>query len=277
VVAPELPRGRRFSHLYMDPGDVPGEDSQRMRTRIGTRSAKFLIRGIRDALTEQLGVAVNGHNYGVYASFFEKAELRDVLDSVTIIYGILRAREGQGTAEEWLEFVAQVLKEENVAFDLDNEGGVHRRVDPTFSAVRASAISSLAAPRFQNAAVEFEGAMEALDATPMNGKQAIRRTFTAAEGLFRLMFPKVPRLGAAEIKATLVPAIAGSGWEPHAARSASAMATSFGAWADAVHHYRHEQGQEEPAQPPEHLTHLLVSQGSGYIRWLAQLAGELGL
>jgi hypothetical protein len=37
------------------------------------------------------------------------------------------------------------------------------------------------------------------------------------------------------------------------------------------HHYRHEQGCEEVAQPPFKLAVNLISLGNSFVRWLAEM------
>ena len=57
-----------------------------------------------------------------------------------------------------------------------------------------------------------------------------------------------------------------------AAQSASAkMLSAFKDWIDAAQVYRHEQGQEEPTQPPIALAISILSVGATYLRWLAEL------
>jgi hypothetical protein len=49
------------------------------------------------------------------------------------------------------------------------------------------------------------------------------------------------------------------------------MLRSLKEWVDAAHFYRHEQGAEQIAQPPQSLAVYLVSSGAAHLRWLAEL------
>ncbi|MBL0934266.1 MAG: hypothetical protein IBJ07_05905 [Rhizobiaceae bacterium] len=118
----------------------------------------------------------------------------------------------------------------------------------------------------------FDQALRALDTVPPDGKAAVRATFASAEGLFRVMLPNAPRLGAAEIDKHLGPELSSLySTDTTAQRAAAKLLASFKGWVDAAHFYRHEPGQKEIAQPPLTVAVLLMQQGAGFIRWLAQL------
>jgi hypothetical protein len=59
--------------------------------------------------------------------------------------------------------------------------------------------------------------------------------------------------------------------ETVALRAANKQLASFKDWVDASHNYRHEQGSEDPVQPPSELAVLAVSNGASYLRWLIAL------
>ena len=113
--------------------------------------------------------------------------------------------------------------------------------------------------------------MTALGEAPPDGKRAIRAVFSSAEGLFRLMFPNSPRLTAGEVQKhePLLQQLHAK--DQKAKGAASKLLHSFKGWIDAAHFYRHEAGQEEPAQPPLTLTVQMVSVGASFVRWLAEL------
>jgi len=91
------------------------------------------------------------------------------------------------------------------------------------------------------------------------------------ECLFRLIFPSAPRLTAAEAQ-QLQPILQKMLDADAAALSASIkILNAFRDWIDAAHVFRHEQGIEEPAQPPIGLTIAIVSIGSSFLRWLAEV------
>ena len=101
---------------------------------------------------------------------------------------------------------------------------------------------------------------------------AIRHTFEAAEILFRLICPKAPRLGGAEINTHLKPLVETlySG-DQTACRASMKLLASFSDWVDGAHFYRHGQGTEEPTQAPLEIAVLAISMGASFIRWLAEI------
>ena len=114
--------------------------------------------------------------------------------------------------------------------------------------------------------------MAALAKASPDGKAAISGTFRAAEGLFRLMFEKSPRLTAPEAQLRLEPLLQRAYATDNAAKgAASKLLNAFKDWIDAAHFYRHEPGQQDPVQPPLTLAVQMVSIGASFIRWLSEL------
>jgi hypothetical protein len=58
---------------------------------------------------------------------------------------------------------------------------------------------------------------------------------------------------------------------PTAQRVANKAINGMGDWIDAFHNYRHEEGVEEPSQPPLDLAVSLISVGSAHLRWLISI------
>jgi hypothetical protein len=56
-----------------------------------------------------------------------------------------------------------------------------------------------------------------------------------------------------------------------ALRAATRLANSLKEWAEASHNYRHEQGHEEPLQPPLDSAVFAISVGTSILRWLAEI------
>jgi hypothetical protein len=269
------PRGHRFSHVYLDRGE-PAQDSDRMRRRLAALVEELpdLKDNLAPVVPRELGVDVPwGPNW---KEFFRECNLKDVLDAITIAHRLLLSKRASGTRQpsapdRWLREVQRIFREENVHYDVDDQGGVHFYLDEEFARNRAATIAALQSARYANVLHSFEGGLVALSQVPPDGKGAVRATFAAVEGLFRLMFPKAPRLGATEsevIRPRLQAAHAGD----NVAQSASGkLLTSFKEWIDAAHLYRHEQGKEEVAQPPLTLAVYLTSMGASHLRWLAEL------
>ncbi|EPY01622.1 hypothetical protein [Magnetospirillum fulvum] len=221
----------------------------------------------------ELGVAVPmGYEHHNVQAFLLKCELRDFLDAITIIWRSVRISHGLARDEAaWVKVVRRVFQEENAGYRVDDQGGVHFAVDGEFDHNVASSLAALGSSRYNGVQAAFQAAQQALDETPPNGKNAMRSAFEAVEILFRLIFPKAPRLGSAEIRAHLEPHVqAHLSEDKTAARATVKLLASFSDWVDGVHFYRHGQGEEEPTQPPLSLAVLTVSTAASYLRWLAE-------
>jgi hypothetical protein len=111
--------------------------------------------------------------------------------------------------------------------------------------------------------------MTALSGSSIDGKQAVRGVFNAAECVFRLMHPRSTKLTSAEaVKLLQTTAQVIYASNPTAQRAANKTVNSFADWVDACHNYRHEEGVEEPSQPPLDLAIELIGLGSSFLRWL---------
>jgi hypothetical protein len=222
----DVPQGARFSRVYLDRGE-PTPDSKRMRRRLAGLVDEFPeLRSLSPVVARELGIDVpwgpRGPNPN-WAKFLEQCDLRDVLDFVTVAF---RHLEGIGVvydtdtpsqaqwresrraenARRWVQEVRRILAEENVHYIVDDRGGVHFHYDEEFARNRAAAVAALQSNRYVNALHAFEGGMAALAKAPPDGKGGIRGVFSAAESIFKLILPKPPRLGRAELDG-LIPLI----------------------------------------------------------------------
>jgi len=267
----EPPIGQRFSHVYLDRGEPVG-DSDRMRIRM--RSLVTLV-GLTDTtlVADRLGV-----EFYSWRTFFKDAEMRDILDFVTVAYHHLARLQyvGDLKSRQWLEGAAQIFAEENIHYRVDQRGGVRFYFDDEFARAGSAAIAILSNPRYANSLDAFNKSLASLREAPPDGKGAIRATFTAIEGLFCLMFPDVQRLssGAAQrLKPLIERSCIG---DRRAQDAADKLLQSLRGWIDAAHEYRHEEGKPDVvAQPPLTLVVYLVSSGAAHLRWLAELDASL--
>jgi hypothetical protein len=277
----DAPVGERFSQVYLaTPELLP--DSPRMRRRLGHLYGEFTLEGFGRALASELGVHVDeiSSNYDNYwPQWLEAANLRDVLDSVTVRYKNLKLPRYDSTGSElpkarqkFLSEARRIFAEENVRYRIDDRGGVHFTVDGEFERTRIATLSRIGQARYAGVRELFEAAFTALDGNPPDGKGGIRHVFFAAESLFRLMYPNSPQLNSGEVAKQLKPLVdvVYNGQKP-AIHVAQKQLSAFQHWIDGAHFYRHEPGTEEPAQPPLDLAIYVVSQGAAHIRWLAQL------
>lgn len=167
----------------------------------------------------------------------------------------------------------RVFEQENVSYRVDRQGGVHFVQDEEFTRNAQATIAGLGKERYANSLDRFESAMKAISKPVPDGKTGIRNVFEAAEGLFRLMFVKAPRLTvdqAAQLEPLLRKRYSA---DATASGAASKMLASFKDWIEACHFYRHEPGKPEIHQPPIELAIHLISVGAAFIRLLIELDG----
>jgi len=273
-----LPLGQRFSHVYFERGQ-PMDDSEKMRRRLaalfwdGMEPLRYVA---SDVLVRELGVKRFLGNLGGWEIFFIKGNIKDVLDSITIIFKLASRNQNRiSGVRKWLTEVSRIFQEENVCYRVDDQGGVHLAIDAEFEYNRASTIKGLGSSRYNGVLTHFEKAYAALDIITPDGKQAMNSAFDAVENLFRLMFPKAPSLKATLVKENLEPILQRLyANDKIAIRPATRMLSSISEWVDAIHPYRHAHGEQDPVQPPLSLALLTVSTAASYLRWLAEIDAE---
>jgi hypothetical protein len=179
--------GDRFSRLYIDPG-TRVRDSARARNRLGVlfRHHIFKKRGLYPLahyVEGKLGVRIDGG--GLYANewdrFIQKAELLDLLDTVTVVFEYTQS---QGGASWWLASVQAIFAEENLDYVVDDACVVHPFVDQEFQANRASVLAGLEGPRYGNV-------RDASSAPPVNSAGETPRK-RGVPSLVKAYVPRVP-------------------------------------------------------------------------------------
>jgi len=201
----------------------------------------------------------------------DKMKLRDALDAVTVVaHHVARV-----VKAKFLTEVRRIFAEERVRYSVDDLGGVHFQTDVAFEQNRITAVSSLASARYEAVRTALDEAYAALDEVPSDAKHALRSTFFAAEGLFRLIFPAAYQLSAGELNKHLKPRIDQKfdGQKP-AIYVAHKQLAQLSDWIDGAHFYRHEPGTEEPTHPPLDMAINYVSIGTSWIRWLRTFDDE---
>jgi hypothetical protein len=286
--SPERPTGERFSHVYLR-RDEPLNDSPRARRRIAAwlgqskDAASDNAPDLGSFLIGELGVDPV-YQYGLdWKATFEKFGTPDFLDTITLTFRWFVQKRGRASgmydpssSEKFLTTCRRIFAEEALSYDLDDQGGVHFKVDAEFAANTNATINAIEGPRYGNVRAEFEKGMAAIASASPDGKEGIRGVFGAAESLYRLIFPKAAKLIAADALKTLQSASQSLyASDPVAQRAASKMVAAFADWVDACHNYRHEQGVQEPSQPPIDLTIEMISAGSGFVRWLVKFDKHL--
>jgi hypothetical protein len=269
-------KGQRFSLLYLDRSE-PVRDSKRFRNRLDAfyweKLHKDHKNAIKAILQKEAGIEIPYlQNFGFNLSdVFKKNELRDVLDSITLVYRAVNKNGWPQLSNEWKSFVARCLKEENVGYQLDAECGVHYFVDEEFERNRFSTLSALNAPELQGVKAAYEDAYRHLDDTPPDTKASARSIFEAIEILVKQLV-KTKNLNKWVLENTLksmaLEILAGDETERTVL---SEMFDGFGRWVDGMHNYRHGQPEHEPVAPSEELAIYMLSSGSSFIRLLLEI------
>ncbi|OAN98063.1 hypothetical protein [Sulfitobacter geojensis] len=276
--------GRRFSHVY-GIVDTPFDDSETARFRLAKLMEKSFPRGkyqrgggisfdymerAIETLESELGVRFSQGGISSWQGFFRSVPKSKLLDALTLLFPE-KERYAGGSGPAFIRDVRRILSEENLAYEMDDAGGIHPLIDGAFSATKQSAVSALSGERYKGTASLVEQVDVALLQEPTDYVGAIRAIFGANENLFKMMF-SVPRLDAKTAGEKIGP-IQQSHYTGHPTLTASSskILESFKDWINGAHFYRHEQGVQSPSQPSEEFAILMISQGLSYVRWLAQL------
>jgi hypothetical protein len=271
----------RFSQIYLFGGDQL-QDSPRFRTRLCALyrevdyqdgSSSQINWEVQKLIHRECGIEITNHGkYSSVQRMLENAPMRDVLDTITLVWLALAARSSQWQTKwrgRWQQEVTRLFKEENLAYQLRDACVVNRFVDQEFHASTTSVIASLERPELAQVRTTLQLGMNRLIGIHQDTKGAVTATFEACEILAKILIPGTYKLNAALCKDKLLKFCV----SPHAgAVERNVEAGVFDAmanWVDAVHNYRHGQGGPEPIAPGFELAVQLVSVGCSFIRRLA--------
>ena len=268
----DRPTGKLYSAVYLL-SDNLSDDSSRFRKRLERLLSRFMNDYMRKELGTliegRLGIKISRNQYdGSFRipSFIIEAELQDVLDTITISAYLFRDPTHK---EEWIKEVRDILAQQQMAYEIDDKGGIHPFVDAELSASKKATIAALSDSRLVTARERFQ---EACDLLRSDSSSAIEKVFKATENIFKQIFDgSKNRLNAHgvrnDLKARFRSIYSQNGT---ATKVAERMCESFAAWVDAAHNYRHDAGDQTPVATPFDIATLMVSQGAGYLRWMAE-------
>lgn len=278
----DAPKGFRYSAIYLEK-DAPAQDSDRARKRLAAYFKNDLYEHgdvVWSHLEKELGAdSKGGYDHTKVAKTILEADQVLFLDVITEIYRSIadQARLAQSRqialqANAWQSFTHRVFAEEALAFEVDAQCGVHPLVDQAYVTDRTAVIAGLGAPQYSSGLTHYEAAMERFSGADPELGPAIREVFLSAEAVFKAIFPAAPRLEVSEINKRLKPALA-SIMAENERHAVSLCLTGFGNWVSAAHHYRH--ADREPESPSIESAVLLISTGSGFIRWMIAFANKI--
>lgn len=225
--------------------------------------------------------------YYNFQKFLSEAPIVNVLTAITLIYRFLDSNYSMvvsATGQKWPhpkvtawhQFVARVLREENLGYTLDEKCGVHYLVDEEFERNRISALRAADGPRYAAVRDAFENAHRCLDANPADTKGAIRSMFEAMEILAKLMVPGATRLTSELVKKEMTELVGNSTSEPTERQVLSKVMQGIADLVDGIHFYRHGQATKDPIAPSLPLAVHVLATGAAVLRlWLQADAQEL--
>lgn len=270
-----IPDGLRFSHVYLKRDSIL-RDSIRFRKRLGGYYWEHLndyTGKIAGNIQREIGIDIP-FQFSSYSipDLFEKAELRDLLDSITIIYKLLFDDKSY-IAKGWLQFVQRAMQEENLGYRMDAQGGVHYHVDQEFEINRTLTLKCLGDNKYAAVIETFEDSYKILDSSPPDTKDAIRSIFESVEILYKIIIDAQgkDRLSSKGIQNNIKPLLSKLYTDDTVIICAEQIMDSLCDWIDAGHMYRHGQKVEELVPPPIDVAVNIISMGATYIRWLVSL------
>lgn len=300
--------GQLFTHLYCERTE-PTLDDDVLRCRLGAYLQSTTWKDHSELSTHLrveagLQVPMTGAYYH-FETFMQQRTTFELLNCITHVWRFLQKRHGvyrgpndsatrlaaaldksrglsalpvktgivSDSADAWQSFVARVFREQNVAYRIDDQGGVHPLVDREFEHSRESLVRGLSDPKFAAVRAALEEAHRALGIEHRNTKTAVRSMFEALEILSKLLAPAITRLNDAAVKKELLP-IVRDRYASDSVASASAlqMMDAFAKWVNSVHIYRHGQGTQDPVAPPMDFGVYVVSSGAAWLRFLLDLS-----
>lgn len=290
----QTPVGELFARVYLERG-APAQDSVFFRNRLDAflQAQHYKDYGeLSVYLKREAGLIVTSsyhQSFGVFydfSGFFTKSPIKHVLSTITLIWRFLcdkypqwdgktKVLEARGhkypRADAWHAFVSRTLREENMAYALDEKCGVHYFVDEEFERNRASTLKCLELSRYTGARTAFEAAHSYLDAQPADTKAAVRSIFEAVEIIARLMDPESKNLNKWQVANKLKPFAVATANDQTEADTIAKLFDGFSDWVDALHNYRHGQGVEHPVAPSLTIAVYVVSTGASVLRYLVQI------
>jgi len=287
--------GEVFARLYLERG-APVQDSLFFRNRL---EAYLVANHFKDYgelsnyLKQESGLVVaasyleKSHSFFYnFPEFFAKTRIELVLGAITLIWRFLRNkyvnRTKTGTtgnpdglvypkAEAWHGFVARALREENMAYSLDEKCGVHYFVDEEFERNRVSVVKCLEAPRYSGVRAAFEATHGYLDAQPSDTKASVRAAFEAIEILARLMEPQSKNLNKWLVENKLKALALSSTTDATEADTIGKVFDGLALLIDGLHNYRHGQGVQQPVAPSLTFSVYVISVAAAALRWLVEI------
>lgn len=292
---PPIAVGELFARQYVERG-APIQDNPFFRSRLDA----FLQANhyndyaeIAIYLRQESGLVVDTFYSDTYKSvyykftdFFSSTKIELVLSAITLIWRFLYKKYPElprtinalssptfryPKADAWHAFVSRAMREENMAYSLDEKCGVHFFVDEEFERNRVTALACLAAERYAAVRVAFEQSHSYLDAQPSDTKAAVRSAFESLEILARLMDTESKNLNKWMVENKLKPLALAQAADVTESAVLGKLLDGLAIAVDGLHNYRHGQGSEQPIAPSLSVTVYVVSSVAATLRFLVSI------
>ncbi len=275
----QIPVGRLYSRVYLQPTETV-RDSDRMRMRV-LRTIKRIVpehkRGFEfgEIAEELLGIElISSGGYNPSYVGWERLvrtdlSISELLDVLTLLWRNLG--DYGSRRDDFREAIARIFSEEAIGFSIDERMGFHPAFDDEFERSRSSVVRILGTQSFRHEADFVALSETALFTDPIDGRAAIKAVYDATENLFKRLTGR-QNITNAHLRQELTPiALRGVPTDGKSDVAVRKILNAFEDWAAACHIYRHAPGDAETAQPSSEIAILMVSQGYGFIRWLAEM------
>lgn len=273
--------GRLFTEIYRERGEARNDDirfrvqlQQSFQDTFNSVTGEF-ARYLRATAGIQTPSGCGSTSiFYKWEEFFLECHLDDLLDVITHAAEFARTQRQFHLAERWVGCVNRALETRNMAYEVDDRGGVHHKIDTAFQRSTEMTLACLSAARFDAARGEAEAAFDFLTKVHPDTKMAVLNIFLAAENVFKLVIGTNSDLAKGSFEKEFRP-IVGRLYavkDQTANRSAGCLVSSASDWVNACHQYRHGQQETEIVAPPMDLAIALVTTGADHIRWMVSLA-----
>lgn len=292
--APAIAVGELFARQYIERG-APLQDNPFFRRRLDAFLQTNHYKDYAELaayLRQESGLVVETFYSDTYKSvyykfndFFTNTKIELVLSAVTLIWRYLR-KYSQAlstrnpanpftyrypSADAWHAFVARAMREENMAYTLDEKCGVHFFVDEEFERNRVTALSCLTSARYGAVRAAFEQAHSYLDAQPADTKASVRAAFEALEILARLMDTQSKNLNKWMVENKLKPLAVAKAQDATEAVVVEKLFDGLALAVDGLHYYRHGQGSQQAIAPSLAVAVYVLSSVAAALRWLVAI------
>ena len=266
----------KIGGLFRNNYDLPQEaqpDSVQFRVRMSAAYRLAIDVDLDHVVAKraQLLLGVKIGQYGGLGSykveqFIESQPIGLVLSLMTLAVPLIRF---QNTRLEYIGLLRNIVKQENMLFDVDDQGGFHPKLDAEFARNVESAIGALDQPGLNAVKAAYEEARKKLTAGVPDYKGAVRDLFEAMETAFTLACDG-KQLTDANVENELRRIVQRRFADADAAtqQTTGRAVGELKAWAQTAHPYRHGHPEETPFTPPDALAILQFSVGSALLRWL---------